>query len=489
MLQTLLRSLLTAGLLLQSLVAPARAGNINLPDLGDESAAVISPAQERKLGEDFMRQARQSLAFLDDPEINDYIQTLGLKLVSHSDATQKEFRFFVINDPTINAFAVPGGFVGVHTGLILAAQSEAELASVLAHETTHVTQRHIPRLIAESQRLNTQALAAVLASILLASSGQGQGAEAGIALTSAAVTQKGLNYSRALEEEADRLGMGILAGAGFDPHAMPAFFEHMQNLNRLNESNLPEFLRTHPVTTNRIADARNRAEQITYRQAPESSEFHHVRAKLRALAADNPAEIARAFKENLAQGKYRDADAERYGYALALLRSRQFAEARDEGRKLAERRPNRNAYRVLQAEIEMAAGKTDEAVAVYASAYKKAPNDPVLRRAYAEALLKTGQAREASVLVKAAIRQQPDDPALYKMLAQAAGDAGVPLEAHQAMAEHYYLNGNPKAALDQLQLAVRLAGDNFYLQSSLEARIVAIKEEMTPSQGKKQGKK
>ena len=187
------RTLLAVTLLCQLGQAPAYADTANLPDLGDESLAVISPAQERKLGEDLMRQSRRSLAFMDDPEISEYIQSLGRKLVSHSDNPQQDFRFFVIDNPTINAFALPGGFIGVHTGLILATQSESELASVLAHETAHVTQRHIPRMIAESQRTTLPTMAAILAGILLASAGH-QSGEAAIALTSAAVAQKGINW-------------------------------------------------------------------------------------------------------------------------------------------------------------------------------------------------------------------------------------------------------------------------------------------------------
>jgi len=459
------------------------ASTVNLPDLGEESAATISPAEERKLGEDFMRKARHSLAFNDDPELSEYIQSLGDKLVAHSDNPQLNFRFFIINDPTINAFAVPGGFIGVHTGLILSAQNESELASVLAHEITHVTQKHIPRMMSEAQRTSVPAIAAVLASILLASSGHDVG-QAGIALTTAAVAQKGLNFTRAFEEEADRLGMEILAKSDFDPRGMPAFFEHMQTLNRNNESSLPEFLRTHPVTTNRIADSRNRAEQFRYRQIPDSAEFQHVRTKIRALAPGDPGEISLGFKANLNQGKFRNADAERYGYAHALLRGRQIEAARREVHLLLKRNPHKPIYRILQAEIEMSAGKYDNALTLYAAVYKSAPTNQALIRQYASALLKTGHAQKAKELLKTAVRGRPDDPALYKILAQAAGATGSPIEAHQAFAEHYYLSGSPSAAIDQLQLATKFAGNNFYLQSSLEARIQAIKDEIKLYQGK-----
>ncbi len=483
MLRTIGRALLAASLLYPAGHLPAYAGNTNLPDLGDESIAVISPAQERKLGEDLMRQAHRTLAFMNDPEINEYIQSLGQRLVSHSDNPRQDFRFFVISNPTINAFAVPGGFIGVHTGLILATENEAELASVLAHETAHITQRHIPRMIAESQRTTLPALAAVLAGILLASSGH-QGGEAAIALTSAAVAQKGINYTRGFEEEADRIGMQILADSGFDPRAMPAFFEQMQNLNRLNDTSLPEFLRTHPVTTNRIADSRNRAETFKVRRSPGSSDFQHVRAKIQALAPGNLDEIVRGFRENLAQGKHHNADAERYGYAVALLRARQLATARTEVQKLVEKQPNRISYRILQAETEMSAENFKQALAIYADAYAKAPANAALIQNYAGALLKTGKYRQASALLKSALQRWPEDADLYRMQAQAAGGTGADFEAHKAMAEHYYLNGNPHAAIEQLQLATRFAGDNYYQQSSLEARIAAIKEEIATYQKK-----
>lgn len=451
--------------------------NTSLPDLGDASLATLSPAQERRIGEDFMRKARNTLAFLDDPEISEYLQSLGQRLVSYSDTPGKDFRFFAISDPSINAFAVPGGFIGVHTGLILAAQSEAELASVLAHETAHITQRHIPRMIAESERAAVPALAAILASILLASSGRG-GAEAGLAITSAAVSQHGINYTRAFEEEADRIGMGLLARSQFDPHGMPAFFERMQNLNRHNETNLPEFLRTHPVTSNRVADARNRAAQMAVRARPDSSNFHHVRAKLRALAPGAPGEIVRGFRENLAQGKHRDADAERYGYALALLRAKQFDPARTEIARLIKQQPRRAPYRVLQAEIEMAAGYANRATELYAAALRQSPESGILLRHYTATLLKANRPKEARDLLKPALRRTTDDPALYKMLGTAAGEIGLLAEAHQALGEYYYLSGNPNAAIQQFQIAARHASDNFYMQSSLEARIAAIRDEV-----------
>lgn len=466
-----------------AVTGPAWGNPVALPDLGDASAAVITPAQERRLGEDLMRRARRSLVFLDDAEVNAYLAALGQKLVARSDNPQQDFRFFAIADPSINAFAVPGGFIGVHTGLILAAQSEAELASVLAHEVAHITQRHIPRMIAESQKTTLPAMAALLAAMVLAGSGH-KGGDAAIALTSATVVQKGINFTRSAEEEADRIGIGLLAGSGFDPRAMPAFFERMQALNRHNETNLPEYLRTHPVTTARITDSRDRAERIRYRQVPDSSEFLHVRAKVRALAPGDSTELIQGFQTNLQQGKYANVDAERYGYAVALTRARRYDAARAEIKKLIERAPNNLSYRIAQAELEMTAGRIATALAIYGAAYKRNPSYYPLQRYYSRALLRGGRGAEAVAIVREAIKQQPEDPALYELSAQAAGAAGRRAESHQAMAEHYYWSGNPTAAIEQLQLATRFAGNNFYMQSSLEARMQAIKEEVALYRGK-----
>lgn len=473
-------TLLLVGLLLSS---GAVCAEPELPELGDESAAVLSPQQERMLGEDFMRRARRELDIGDDPEINDYLQTLGRKLTAHSGRPPNEFRFFIVTNPSINAFAVPGGFIGVNTGLIVAANNEAELAAVLAHETAHITQRHIPRMIAEANRTSVPAMAAMLAAIVLAGA-SGQAGGAAIALTTASLIQKELNFSRAFEQEADRLGMGILTRAGYDAHAMPGFFERLLDWSKLYESNLPEFLRTHPITTRRISESRDHAGQFAKPPALDNTQFFHAQAKLRVQAKASPAEAVREFKAALAAGNYRHADAERYGLALALLANQDWEAARKEIHGLLQRRPDFTPYRIAQAEIELAAGRPAEALAIYVAALKKSPGHAALERRYAAALLKTGHPETARELLARAVRAQPGDPDLHKLLATAAGEAGKKLEAHRSLAEYYYLTGNPKAAIDQLQIAARHAGDSFYAQSSLEARSKEIKDEVLRYTGK-----
>ena len=473
-------------LLIGLLISPAgRATSIggNLPDLGDESAAVLSPQDERRIGEDFMRQARVHLDILDDPELNEYLRDLGRRLTAGVDG-QPEFHFFLVNNPAINAFAVPGGFIGVHTGLLLSARSEAELAAVLAHETAHITQRHIPRMIAESRRISGPALAAILAGILIAASGA-PGGEAAILLTTAGMAQNEINFTRAFEQEADRIGMNILNNAGYDARAMPGFFEQMELLTRLYENNLPEFLRSHPVTGRRIAESRNHAEGFPVRTNPDASAFAHMQARLQVLG-NKPEEALKLFraKQEGQDASHRAAD--RYGNALALLAVKRYDEARQETASLLKARTDYVPYHILRAEIELAAGNKSAGLKAYSDAGRQFPNSLALIQRHASALLKNGQPAQARQLLDKAVRERPQEPALYKMLASAAGESGNRMEAHRAYGEYYFLTGQPHAAIEQFELAIRFANNNFYYVSSLEARIKDIRATLPPAPATKQ---
>ncbi len=225
----------------------------DLPDLGDVSATVLSPMQERQIAEQILQQVATSPEVVQDPEISDYITTLGSKLVENGPDRRQEFNFFVVQDSSINAFAMPGGVIGVHTGLILAANTESELASVLGHEIGHVTQRHLARMIASQKYDMFKNIAGIALALLIARSNP-QLASGAMATSSAIGIQNQLDFTREHEREADRIGMQILESGGFDVRGMPAFFSTLQRNNRAAESNAPGFLRTHPVTTERIAD-------------------------------------------------------------------------------------------------------------------------------------------------------------------------------------------------------------------------------------------
>ncbi|MEO8849079.1 MAG: M48 family metalloprotease, partial [Casimicrobiaceae bacterium] len=256
-----------------------------LPELGDSSQSALSPADERKIGEAVIHQARMSGAIMDDPEVTDYLNDLGQRLVAAVPDTSMDFHFFAISDAQINAFALPGGFVGVYTGLIELTQTESELASVLAHEISHVTQHHIARMIAGQKDTLLMTLGALALAVLAAKSGSssgGQAAQAALASAQALSIQQQINFTRANEYEADRIGFQRLAAGGFDVTAMGTFMKRMQDATRFSDGNAPSYLRTHPVTAERIAEAQARAQAYPYRQVPDSLDFQMVRALLRS---------------------------------------------------------------------------------------------------------------------------------------------------------------------------------------------------------------
>jgi len=446
----------------------------NLPDLGEESHTIMSPAEQKRLGEEFYRMARLQMKLVQDPVLNDYIKTLGGRLVQAAGIDPASFTFFLIEDNSINAFAVPGGVIGVHTGLLLTAQNEAEVASVLGHEIVHVTQQHIPRMYSQMQKDRLVNLATLLAGLLAG----GQATEAAIAVTAASSAQNQLSYTRAFEREADRLGIGILANAGYDTNAMPDFFGRMQQATRLYESTAPEFLRTHPITTDRIAEAKARAAELRPETQQDDDLFWHVRARLRTSGM--PARDAVTyFSDKLPDAQGESRQAARYGLALALLANEQFDRAASEIEALRSADPGYTLYALLQADLEIKRGNPAEGLALYRSIYQDHGESYAVSHYYAEALLRNGQAAEARQVLRRATRRFPAESSFYKMLAQAEDAYGDPVESHRAMAEYHYLYGDLKAAVQQLQIAAKAADkDNFYLQSSIAARIKEIREEM-----------
>jgi predicted Zn-dependent protease len=454
-------------------VAPQAFGQ-SLPDLGGGDGA-LSPQVERRIGEEYMREIRVNPAYVGDPEVADYLNTLGSKLVAVTPGVGFDFEFFAVRDPAINAFALPGGFVGVHTGLILATDNESELASVLAHEISHVTQRHISRMVSAAEQSQLPTAIAVMAAILLARS-RPDLATGAVAMAQARDIQYQLNYTRDFEREADRIGFQRLASAGFDTHAMPAFFEKMQRLTRLaDDGTVPSYLRTHPVTSERIADALNRAADQPYRQRVDSVEYRLVRAKLRAEIGQ-PHEAVEHFSAAVRERRYADEAAARYGLASALLRAGQAAEAADELARLGGLDVASPMIATLDARIRQARGDDAGAAAILEQAMAHfAHRKPVLY-AYVDLLHQAGRYAEARDLIARELKLYPRDVRLHALYAKTYAALGKKLLQHQAQAEVYVLQGSYPAAIEQLMLA-RSAGDgDFYQVSIVEARLKELRE-------------
>ncbi|HET9462778.1 MAG TPA: M48 family metalloprotease, partial [Thiobacillus sp.] len=333
----MLRTLLALTLAIQPVLAA------DLPDLGEVSRRYFSDQEEQALGRAIMRDVYADPRYLDDPEIETYLNQLGYKLVSVSTRNQREFNFFVVNDPSINAFAMPGGNIGVHTGLLLSAQSESELASVVAHEIAHVTQDHIARMVASQSQSYWPTMAA-LALALLAARSNPNVASAAIASSQAYSIQNQLNYSRDYEREADRLGYEMLTRGAYDPRGMSGFFNRLERANRFYDSSAPAYLRTHPLTTERIADMQARSEDASYQQVEDSLDFQLVRARLRAQE-DSPVDAVRAARNVLKEKRYSSETAARYGLVTALIRARKFKEAEAEVQKLL---PGKSGHPMIQ---------------------------------------------------------------------------------------------------------------------------------------------
>jgi len=459
-------------------LSPFAAGD-GLPDLGDVSQAVLTPLQERQIGQQSMLEIRASRQFLADPEINDYLNQLGYRLVENSAEPGLGFEFFALNDYSINAFAMPGGFVGVNAGLLLTAQSESELASVLAHEISHVTQHHLARMI-EGQQGDSLISMATIAIAILAARTNPQVSEAAIVSTQARSIQKQLNFTRTYEEEADRIGLQLLQKSGFNTHAMPEFLERLQNSTRLLEGNAPNYMRTHPITSDRIAEIDNRVQKQPYRLVPDSLNFQLVRTKLIAAQKTAPEAIT-YFSEALGAQNFGNPIAQRYGLVSALLRNNEIERAAQElailrkqaqGSQVARNNP---MIETLAGQVKRA-GRNDVAtLAFYRTAVQNFPQHRALIYDYADLLLQNNQPEITVKLLAEQITRHPSDTTLYDLQARAYAMQGKTLEQHQAQAYSYAWQGNLYAAMEQLEMA-KQAGGSFYQLSTIESDLRELRE-------------
>jgi len=473
----LFHTLLTIVLFLVPL-AYSHALETRLPDLGTSAGAVMTPAQERELGQAFMRSVRRNQAVLDDPLVMDYIQQLGSALVEHSDAGGQRFEFFVIDNPQINAFAGPAGHIGVFTGLILTTDTESELAAVLAHEIAHVTQQHLLRAWETAGNMALPNAAVLLAAIAI---GLAAGSDAGLATAiggQAALLQQQINFTRAKEQEADRIGIEILAAANFEPRAMPAFFARMGKANQIYQTKVPEFLLTHPVSSSRTADALGRASTFPYTQAVDDLRYQFLRADLQQREYDDPQEAILDFNRLLEAGRYRNRSATEYGKARALIRAKQLREADNVLQALLQKHPESIELIVTKASLEANLGQAERALQRLQTALLKLPSSYAVNIAYAEVAIAEGEYTAALQHLQDYTFYRSDDPRVYELMARAAGGLGERLQSHRHLAEYYYLSGNLEAAILQLEIARKSKGISFYDSSKVESRLRTMEKEL-----------
>ncbi len=474
---------------------PSIAHAEGLPDLGDSSDAVVSAPQERTIGKRIMLEVRGDRAFVDDPELVDYINSLGNRMVAASTGAtndnRRDFEFFLLNDDSINAFALLGGFIGVHSGLVLTSTNESELAGVVGHEIAHILQRHQSRGADEQRKAAPLSLLTLAAAIVAAKSGSAQAGQATEALltTSAALQyQNQLNYSRDFEREADRLGVQVMARAGFNPQGMPGFFDRMLRANRHNDGKTPGYLRSHPLTTERIADMQDRVAQMGSegkRGTPDSTEYRLAKAKLR-VANMAPNEAASFFRTSLAESTIVRNRADTYGLALALNAAHDYTQAE---RVLAGIRPLSGTPETgvlstvaahpwienLAAQIKLGQKKWDEALAIYKAAMKRFPYERALSYGYIETLYESGQIDAALAATNAKLQTVQDDPVYFELAAKCYERKNKKLAQHRAIGEAYQRRGFLVPAIEQYEMAVKAKDGDFYESSGAESRLRELK--------------
>jgi len=470
---------LTVALLL--LTSGAGADDIKLPDMGSPADTALSKSDEAQLGRAIMAQIRLSGRVVEDPLVTEYINEVGSRIAAHANDGSQSFKFFVIDDPNINAFALPGGFIGVHTGLLEATRNEDELAGVLAHEVAHVTQRHIARAIHASQRQSIMTTALMLGAILAGVvTGDANAAQAGIVVAQGTAVQQQINFTRSNEYEADRIGIRAMDDAGFDPHGMASFFEVMSRQSPADlDMRLPEFLRTHPVTTQRIAEARNRARGYPRRPSSDSVNYGIARARMKVESFDTE-EGAIVYFES--RDYEQQNDIEKYGRAVAYQRAGRYRDASRIFEELLERNQKVIAYHIGAGETRLALEQPDRALATFERAVSLFPRNVPLVIHYGEGLLKLGQADKAHRILLDLMNNVPPTPEQVRLIARAANEAGDTAEALYYLSEYHLMTGNLVGGISFLQRALALPELQEIQRIRFEARIDFIREYMSEEQ-------
>ncbi len=457
-------ALLLAGALCSGLVQ----ADFNLPSLGDASSGVSAPQQEYLLGRAWLSALRGQVRTIEDPEIKDYVEHLIYRLVETSEIRDRRLEIVVVDSPALNAFAVPGGIIGINAGLFLYTDDEQQFASVIAHELAHVSQRHYARNLEAAQRNRPLDMAATLASVVLLAAGAGDAGMAALAGSQAAMIERNLAYSRQFEQEADRVGMGNLYRAGMDPRAMPEMFEAMHRANRFAGNRPPEFLLTHPVTESRISDTRARAEQYPQTGRKNPDEFLLMREKVRLHYARSP-QIALSDAKAEAQAEPNQLSAQ-YRLALAQSAANQADAAVRTLTPLLTRAPHQTALILAQVQADAKRGQSTAALSRLEQALTYSPADFALQYVQADLLMQAGRPEESARILAALSRQRPGDPDIWYLLAEVQGLSGNRLDLHLSRAEYFRLVGDLEQADAHLGFALEEAGDNFATRERIRSK-------------------
>ncbi|MEM9255103.1 MAG: M48 family metalloprotease [Pseudomonadota bacterium] len=428
----------------------------NLPEFGEGNA--VSLNQEYYLGRAWLMSFRRQAPLMNDPLVQDYIEELIYNLVETSQLRERRLEILLVDNKTINAFAVPGGVVGIHSGLIAKAETEAQLSSVMAHELAHLSQRHFSRGIEAQKQSSVASLAGLLGGLVMVATGAGDAGMAAIMGGQAAAMDSQLRYSRAHEQEADRIGMQNQYAAGFDPGGAAGMFEVMQRDMRAYGASPPEFLLTHPLTESRISDARNRAHGFPRKIYEDNPEFQLMRARVELNFIEDDEAAVQTFRDKRAKGG-KLAVANQYGLVLALTRNGEFAEARELLKPMREFNPTSIPYSLAEADILIEEEKYTAAINMLKQLLKLVPDNHPISMYLAKAYYRAGKYSEAAQVLESQAEHDPSDAHLWYLLAEVEGKAGNIMAVHLARAEYFALNGAMETAMKQLNMALPLAQD------------------------------
>jgi len=444
-----------------------------LPSLGDSSSGIVSPEQEHQLGRAWLSLLRGQVQQLSDPLVKDYLERSVYRLAETSQLQDRRLEFVLLDSPQLNAFAAPGGIIGVNGGLFIHAQTEAEYASVLAHELAHLSQRHFARGLEAQQRMQLPLMAAMLAGVVAAAAGAGDAGIAAIVSTQAAAIQAQRRFSRQNEQEADRIGLINLERAGYDPRAMPDMFGRLMRQYRYDQKP-PEFLLTHPVSESRIADTRNRAEQYPDGGVQDSLRYQLMRARIQLKFESTPGLSAKRFRAMLSDDP--GLDAARYGLALAQIASGQLEDAASNLQPLLEKMPDDATYNLAQIELDITANRLQAAQQRIERLLQLYPGSYPVRQANIDLLTKQNRLDQAERELDKLVEVRRNDPDVWYQVSEIRGLTGNIVGLHQARAEFFALVGDYDQAIEQLDFAKRRA-NNFQMSARIDARQKALADE------------
>ncbi|MGX5201846.1 beta-barrel assembly-enhancing protease [Aliikangiella sp. IMCC44632] len=467
-------------LLIVSLVALLAYSSANfaveLPNMGSSSSKVFGLAEEQAVGDDYMRQLRAFAPIMHDAEVNDYIQDLGFKLVEQNiNAQDRQFSFFVIRNKALNAFALPGGYIGVHSGLIVQSDTESELASVLGHEVAHVTQRHLARRLELQSQLAIPTLAAFAAAILIGvASDNADIGQAGLIGGQSMAQQAMINHTRSNEAEADRIGIESLYQAGFDPMGAITFFEKMQAKTQYYAA-IPEFLRTHPLSRSRITDARLRARQYPSRSVESSPRYWLIKEKINAITMSLTPETLNSARVNFESGKLK-LPAQQYGYAILLTRAKKFDQANSILSELAKNDPKQASYAIALAQLNLQTETPHKSIPTIKSLLSHTPTSHALVETLAQLYMANDEHDKARKLLLENIHMASNAPHLLKHLSEAQLGSGHHSEVYETEGNYLLAMGDLGGARIQFEQALNIHTNDPYARARINAQINKIRE-------------